>query len=146
LRQVKLNPERCVMCESCVIACALGHSESQDINEFVLKRESAIPRLRIKTKNKKVQIVRCRHCKKPLCIEVCESGAIYKKEGYVVIDRTRCDGCGKCVDACPYRALFREDSMPVPVKCDSCPGAEPACIAACHTGALYLSEEEDEGD
>jgi pyruvate formate lyase activating enzyme len=34
---------------------------------------------------------------------VCKNGAI--PDGKVSIDRTRCDNCGACVDACPARAL-----------------------------------------
>ena len=123
LRTVKLNPERCLVCESCLLACALGHSGLNDINDAPDSAAKPVPRLRIKVKGDRPQIVRCRHCKKPKCMDACETGAIYKKDGYIVIDSRRCDRCMKCADACPYRAIFRDGASGMPVKCDSC-GAE----------------------
>ncbi|MFM7838924.1 MAG: 4Fe-4S dicluster domain-containing protein [Chitinophagaceae bacterium] len=43
--------------------------------------------------------VRCVHCKRPKCIEVCKSGAIAKNDdGTVTIIDERCTGCFECVD------------------------------------------------
>lgn len=35
------------------------------------------------------------------CIKNCLQGAIRMNEKYTIIDRSKCDGCGKCVDVCP---------------------------------------------
>ena len=40
------------------------------------------------------------------CAKICPIGAIVMKNGHLVVDREKCDGCGKCVDACP-RELIR---------------------------------------
>lgn len=151
MRQVKLSPEKCVLCESCLIACTLEHSALKgtnafDINAVCLARDKTAPRLGIKAKDGKPQLVICRNCKKPKCVEACETGAIYKKEGSVIIDDDRCDGCNACVDACPYRAVWKNPAGTVPVKCDSCLGEEPACVCACPTEALQMSEEDEEAD
>ena len=44
--------------------------------------------------------VRCHHC-----AEVCLKQAISYRENTVMIDHSRCDGCGKCVKECVSRAL-----------------------------------------
>lgn len=48
--------------------------------------------------------MRCRRC--GACQQVCPRGAISSRFAYSTrIDRSRCDGCMKCVDACLYQAL-----------------------------------------
>jgi len=39
------------------------------------------------------------------CLAVCPQGALDKRRGAIVLDRSRCDGCGACADACPSEAL-----------------------------------------
>jgi pyruvate formate lyase activating enzyme len=52
-----------------------------------------------------VREARCSRCYS--CIPVCPPKAISKgpKHGPVVVDRAKCDLCGKCADACMYDAL-----------------------------------------
>lgn len=144
MRQVKLNPELCVTCETCQVSCALEHSVNKDINKVLMEKPRPVPRLKIKTKNSKPQLVRCKNCKKPKCMDVCETGAIYKKDGYVLIEKNRCNGCWKCVGACPFKAVWKSPDANIVVKCDSCVGHEPACVTSCRTGALVLVEGEGE--
>ncbi len=39
------------------------------------------------------------------CLAVCPRGALDKRRGAIVLDRSRCDGCGACADACAAEAL-----------------------------------------
>jgi pyruvate formate lyase activating enzyme len=39
------------------------------------------------------------------CLALCPQGALDKRRGVIVLDRSRCDGCGACVDACASEAL-----------------------------------------
>jgi pyruvate formate lyase activating enzyme len=40
------------------------------------------------------------------CATACKAGAIHRQgDGAAVVAWDRCDGCGKCVDACPARAM-----------------------------------------
>lgn len=105
----------------------------------------------------------CQTCEDPRCIDACADEAITFRadKGEVVIDETRCTGCGRCALACPYDAIVMADKQHEPAlwniltkdgarplpklkhdrfpnKCDHCIGYEDqACITACPTGALF---------
>ncbi len=86
----------------------------------------------------------CMHCQNPACVSACPVGALQKTgAGAVVYDCTRCIGCRYCMVACPFGVPKFEWSEPLPRirKCTFCSdrqaaGMEPACAAACPTGAL----------
>ena len=49
--------------------------------------------------------VMCQHCAEPPCVDVCPTGASFKRaDGIVMVDRHTCIGCRYCVMACPYQA------------------------------------------
>jgi molybdopterin-containing oxidoreductase family iron-sulfur binding subunit len=47
----------------------------------------------------------CQHCEHPPCVDVCPTGASFKRaDGLVLVDRHTCIGCRYCMMACPYKA------------------------------------------
>ena len=49
--------------------------------------------------------VMCQHCADPPCVEVCPTGASFRRaDGIVLVDKHICIGCRYCMMACPYKA------------------------------------------
>jgi len=55
-----------------------------------------------------------------------------------VIDYSKCDGCGKCVEVCPFDALTIVEGRPIQnlKKCMSC----NSCLSNCPSKALYMAK------
>jgi len=93
--------------------------------------------------------IACNHCEKPICVEVCPAGAIYKRaDGIVLIETDQCLGCGYCSWACPYGAPQYNEEKGYMTKCTFCvdnidAGLAPACVAACPLRALDYGEREE---
>ena len=79
----------------------------------------------------------CRQCRAPLCVNVCPNQAILpdKKTGARTVNAEKCDGCGSCVEACPWQAVTQHPETGIAVKCITC----GSCIEACPTGALAVT-------
>ena len=92
----------------------------------------------------------CNHCTDAACVEVCPTGALsYNRLGFVQYDQNKCSGCGYCVEFCPFAVPQMESNRitgtAVMNKCDFCKdrvtnGEQPACAAACTTGAIKFGE------
>lgn len=91
----------------------------------------------------------CNHCQNPVCMNVCPSQAIFKREdGVVLIDQDKCLGCRYCEWACPYGAPQFNEEKKVMTKCNFCEdllarGQHPACVDACVMRCLHFGELDD---
>lgn len=155
MKTVFVNPERCIGCKQCQIACAVAHSASKNI--FAAVSETPAPRPRILVSpglyldtsfpNK------CRHCNPAPCMVVCPTGAISRdlEMEIVVVEGHRCIACAMCALVCPfdvltfYPSIGFESDKPVALKCDHCierqkEGQIPACVEACKVDALVFGE------
>ena len=140
MKVIKLDSERCETCHSCEIACALNHTDVDDIDEYMRAKPVMRQRILITCKKGKPHAQVCIHCKKPKCIEACEFDAITKLEdGRVIFDEEKCTGCWKCIEACPFHAITKLEDMEISIKCDLCGGGEyQACVSSCPTQALFV--------
>lgn len=137
LKKIKFLADKCLACKTCELQCAITHTNTNSINDAIFTVPQPFPRLRIITEKDKIKILRCMQCKKPKCVEVCESGALELKDGLVVIDEKKCTGCWNCIENCPFKAIFKNEALKIAVKCDLCKGKEElACVSSCPTNAL----------
>lgn len=146
MKEVQIDVNRCLGCQSCELACAVAHSQSKELFGALL--EDTPPRRRIYVQGVgDVSVpVNCRHCEEAMCISVCPTGAMYRDEetGAVLHNRDRCIGCGFCELACPFGAINRLPRSKIVAKCDLCQDRGlPACVEACPTGALVFADADD---
>jgi carbon-monoxide dehydrogenase iron sulfur subunit len=156
MKTVFINPERCIGCLQCELACAVEHSASKD--ETLAFLEAPVPRKRVHVQAGPVPTFsfpnRCRHCDPAPCLQVCPTGAIYWDAGnaLVLIDDKKCIGCAMCAVVCPFDVLtfhpLAGSPTPVAVKCDGCiervgRGDTPACVEVCKVDALVFGELND---
>ncbi len=159
-------------CSDCVSAC-----EKENGLDLLVKPEGASDELwdmqrprwirSVKLKNNLTGRVTslpmmCQHCEKPPCVDVCPTGASFRRaDGIVMVDRHTCIGCRYCMMACPYNARsfihenvqFKPTAAPRGKGCvESCNlcvhrrdsgGTTTACQDACKQGAIVFGDLKD---
>ena len=137
-------------CDDCVTACddehgLTGFDRPETDAQWIRK-----VRLRDKqTGHTQTLPLLCQHCEHPPCVDVCPTGASFKRaDGIVLVDKHICIGCRYCMMACPYKArsFIHEDltdQLPDTPRgkgtvesCTFCvhrvdSGRTPACVEAC---------------
>jgi anaerobic carbon-monoxide dehydrogenase iron sulfur subunit len=151
MKEIICRIEQCLACKSCEIACAVAHSQSQNI--VAALDEVPLPRKRLQVLSLDINsgrpsafVLQCRHCAEPACVDVCIAGGVVKDEktGVVTFNTDRCVGCWSCTMVCPFGGILRDIKGGRALKCDRCPEREtPACVEACPTKALMLCEVEE---
>ena len=158
-----INTANCEDCDECVKACnkenglsgGLSPTDSQWIRKVELKdmrteRSLALPMM-------------CQHCAEPPCVDVCPTGASFKRaDGIVLVDKHICIGCRYCMMACPYKARsfvhepLHDQKPDVPrgkgvvESCTMCvqridKGLQPACAEACPNKSILFGNLNDPG-
>ena len=152
-------------CEECVVAChtengVTGNGRKATDAQWIRKVNLRDP----KSGASKSLPVMCQHCAEPPCVDVCPTGASFKRaDGIVLVDKHICIGCRFCMMACPYKARSLvheavEDQKPHAPRgkgtvesCTLCvhrvdAGGQPACVEACAKtggGALLFGDLND---
>lgn len=148
-RHIAVTIERCVGCHTCELACAISHSQSEDLIAMAAAGERPGYRIHVETYGPRAIPLSCRHCEVPACVLACPTGAVKRQsQGKpVLVDDSKCVGCTMCVQACPFGVMAMRSDGKVAFKCDLCvrrlaKGLEPACVASCPTKALHTKGEE----
>ncbi|MGA9163717.1 MAG: 4Fe-4S dicluster domain-containing protein [Thiobacillus sp.] len=93
-------------CNACVDACftengVWGHGRPRTDAQWIRKLTVTDER------NGQTQSfpVMCQHCEFPPCVDVCPTGASFRRaDGIVLVNKHTCIGCRYCMMACPYKA------------------------------------------
>lgn len=152
-------------CDACVEAC----SDENGLNSAVEDRQRPqwirkVMLTEVKTGRQTTAPMMCQHCAEPPCVDVCPTGASFKRaDGIVLVDRHSCIGCRYCMMACPYKARSfvheplanQRPQVPRGQGCvESCTlcvhridrGRQPACVEACAAagrGAILFGDLND---
>ena len=93
----------------------------------------------------------CHHCEDAPCVAVCPTEALYTdhEQGMVNLDTTKCIGCARCGEACPYNAISYNPELGTADKCTMCDhrvvkGLDPMCVEVCPTRAMFFGDLNDE--
>ena len=160
--------ERCVGCQTCVIACKVENGTPRNIHWMkVLEKQEEHE---YSSAKRTFAPVRCNHCEDAPCLTACPTGAIVRRpDGIVWINQDVCVGTTACITACPYGAISRWDGgdgyykgkltryeeaklskfkRGTTQKCDFCyhridEGRPPACVESCPTQTLNYGDLED---
>ncbi len=122
-----IDPKACTGCRICELVCSLHHYG------VINPKRSRIRVYRVEDRHK---IRTCRHCPERKCVAACPTGALTIVGERVVVERGKCDLCGKCVEACPMPGSLRIFDGEL-LRCDLC-GGNPACARHCIAGAISL--------
>jgi molybdopterin-containing oxidoreductase family iron-sulfur binding subunit len=164
-----LDLKTCIGCYACQIACKSENATPPGVfyawamkveqGKYPMVRKTYLPML-------------CMHCENPSCVDVCPTGATFKREedGIVMIDAAKCVGCRSCMMACPYHARYflpkiegyfskneltpyeevgyKKHAVGLVEKCNFCvdrlaKGLEPACVANCPAKARHFGDLDD---
>jgi len=139
-------------CDACVRGCNSEHGI--DANGDDLTRAQWIRKIDLKddlTGQESSLPVMCQHCDSAPCVDVCPTGASFKRsDGIVLVNKHTCIGCRYCMMACPYKArsfiheVLTEQKPSAPRgkgtvesctlcvhRVDSDEDLQPACAVAC---------------
>ena len=138
------DPEVCTGCGLCDLMCSLYHEGEQ--GQSLSRGELTGNRL-----TAEFTFNVCRQCPSPECYDACphqdKALCIDETTGIKYINPDECDGCGLCIEACPFDppGIKMHPQKQVAFMCDLCRDrAEgPVCIEYCNFNALtYVMKEE----
>ncbi|MDX1388049.1 MAG: 4Fe-4S dicluster domain-containing protein [Acidobacteriota bacterium] len=143
-----IDHSRCIGCHACTVACKAENDVPLGSFRTWVKytEEGRFPQVK-----RSFAVLRCNQCTDAPCVRICPVRALEKRpDGIVDVDPAACIGCKACMQACPYDALYLNDSTGTAEKCHFCAhrvevGLAPACAVVCPTEAIIPGDFHDPG-
>ncbi len=142
VRFVAADPEKCTGCDVCELGCAL---EKEKLFNPHVSRIRTMHLSRLINLHACINlVVTCRLCENAPCVVACPRDALRqsKETGVILVNEDKCNGCGWCIQACPYGAIMPHPEKNVVMMCDLCDG-QPKCVDWCPEDALNLVTQEE---
>ena len=141
---ILLDTTNCTGCNTCMYKC------TQE-NRLQEPPSRGLFRTWVEINDRGLVHHRCLHCLDPACVAACKESlgenSALTRSGYgpVLYDAALCQGCGACVESCPFEVPRLDEAAEKIVKCSMCAhrlaaGKPPACVEACPTNALIFGE------
>jgi len=102
-----VDTSKCAVgCDACVRGCNEEHGIKSTGNEHTDAQWIRKLDLQDNLTNEITSLpMMCQHCESAPCVDVCPTGASFKRaDGVVLVNKHTCIGCRYCVMACPYKA------------------------------------------
>lgn len=155
-----VDTKKCQGCATCMLACSLVHEGKENLS---LSRIQMTQNPFAGTPGD-LTLTQCRQCVDPACVEACPTGALGADEingGIRMVNQSKCIGCMRCIEACPYepaRLQWNPEAKQAQ-KCDLCAdtpywnedggvNGKQACVEVCPVDAIQFTAEipSQEGD
>lgn len=139
VKKLAVVPELCSGCRICELACAIAHFGVNNPKKSAVRVLVAYPHPVMRLP------IFCGQCKVPVCADACPVTALKRTDGVVRLDDQACISCMKCVEACPFGAIYCHSDLDHPIKCDLC-GGRPMCVEKCPKAAIRFLPEQSLGE
>lgn len=141
-----IDHRKCIGCHACTVACKSENDVPLGVYRTWVKY---IEKGEFPNSRRYFSVLRCNHCEDAPCVEVCPTGALFKRpDGIVDFDPAKCIGCKSCMQACPYDAIYIDPNSHTAAKCNFCAhrvdqGLLPACVVVCPEKAIIAGDLDD---
>jgi len=133
---IAADPRKCTGCGLCEYVCSLEKEGFPN---------PAFSRIRVIRLSPLLNTaLACRFCEDPPCVYACPRKALRQSDegNMIIVEEELCDGCGWCIQACPYGGIIMKPGENIVAVCDLC-GGEPKCLDLCPEEALEIVSSDE---